>query len=297
MNDDIVQSSGRPGAVSKKQPNTKLTTQEFIIKSNKTHNNKYNYSKSKYTSAKHKVIIICKIHGEFFQEASYHMNNKGGCPQCSLEVRNNKFKSNTKEFIQKAKRVHGNLYDYSEVKYIKSQIKVKIICKVHGIFEQTPNNHLRERGCNLCRFDKSTSKAESDLIQYLESFNYEVIPSYRPDWLLGKELDLYLPKFNLAIEYNGGAYHHSTKGLNEFFNNTYVETDYHLNKYNLCKDKNIDLIHIFEFENLENWKNVLMNYLNNKNNFQISFNNIKRDVCFYKKDLIYYGQSYITHID
>ena len=71
----------------------------------------------------------------------------------------------------------------------------------------------------------------------------------------------------------------------------------HNNKYNLCKDKNIDLIHIFEFENLNTWKKSLIEYLSDKNKYSISFSNIKRDICFYKKDLTYYGQSYITHID
>ena len=49
----------------------------------------------------------------------------------------------TEIFIQKAKSVHGNKYDYSLVEYVNSATKIKIICPIHGIFEQTPNNHLR----------------------------------------------------------------------------------------------------------------------------------------------------------
>lgn len=58
--------------------------------------------------------------------------------------------SNTKEFLLKAKKVHGNKYDYSQVIYIKSSIKVNIICKHHGTFSQTPQNHLRGSGCPIC---------------------------------------------------------------------------------------------------------------------------------------------------
>jgi len=56
----------------------------------------------------------------------------------------------TEEFIQKAIVVHGDKYDYSKTEYIKSNQKVIIICREHGEFLQTPNNHLKKHGCRLC---------------------------------------------------------------------------------------------------------------------------------------------------
>jgi len=56
----------------------------------------------------------------------------------------------TKEFIVKAKRVHGSRYDYSEVVYVSAKQKVKIICSTHGPFLQSPDSHLRPRGCAKC---------------------------------------------------------------------------------------------------------------------------------------------------
>ena len=53
-----------------------------------------------------------------------------------------------KEFIEKSKLKHGDLFDYSLSEYVNDGIKVKIICKEHGEFEQTPNNHLNSHGCN-----------------------------------------------------------------------------------------------------------------------------------------------------
>ena len=53
-------------------------------------------------------------------------------------------------FIQKARNVFGEKYDYSEVEYINSQIKVKIICPIHGEFMQRPAEHLRGKGCLRC---------------------------------------------------------------------------------------------------------------------------------------------------
>ena len=57
----------------------------------------------------------------------------------------------TKEkFIEKAKEVHGNKYDYSKVNYVNSSTKVCIICPEHGEFWQTPNSHLNGSGCPEC---------------------------------------------------------------------------------------------------------------------------------------------------
>ena len=56
----------------------------------------------------------------------------------------------TLEFIDKAKKIHGDRYVYSKVKYCKSKIKVIITCRIHGDYEQSPNSHLRGKGCRIC---------------------------------------------------------------------------------------------------------------------------------------------------
>lgn len=56
----------------------------------------------------------------------------------------------TKVFVEKATSIHGDKYDYSNVKYQKALCKVEIVCKKHGSFFQTPNNHLRGKGCRSC---------------------------------------------------------------------------------------------------------------------------------------------------
>ena len=56
----------------------------------------------------------------------------------------------TEEFIQKAKAIHGDKYDYSKVEYVNSKTKVRIICPIHGEFWQVPSNHLRNHGCPKC---------------------------------------------------------------------------------------------------------------------------------------------------
>ena len=56
----------------------------------------------------------------------------------------------TEYFINRAKEIHGDIYDYTLVDYKNCRTKIKIICKEHGIFEQTPDSHLSKRGCKIC---------------------------------------------------------------------------------------------------------------------------------------------------
>ena len=107
--------------------------QTFIQKSIKIHGKKYDYSKVIYINAKTKVIIICKEHGEFKQTPDSHISGRK-CKLCANLNTSNKLKSNTEIFIQKAKLIHGDKYNYSKVNYIKNSEKVIIVCKYHEDF-------------------------------------------------------------------------------------------------------------------------------------------------------------------
>jgi hypothetical protein len=103
----------------------------FIKKANLKHNNKYNYSLVDYINNKNKVKIICPIHDVFEQSPNDHLTGNG-CSLCGNKNLNKEF------FIKKAKLKHGDRYDYSLVEYINNKTKVKIICPLHGVFEQAP---------------------------------------------------------------------------------------------------------------------------------------------------------------
>jgi hypothetical protein len=132
----------------------KYDTNSFIRLVSEVHKNKYDYSKLEYTTAADKITIICPNHGEFKQEAKYHLRG-GGCYQCVKESRKNP-KTNINTFIEKARKIFGNKYCYDEVNYINACTKVKIICKEHGSFEQKPVSHLSGSGCRLCFYKTKT---------------------------------------------------------------------------------------------------------------------------------------------
>ena len=79
----------------------------------------------------------------------------------------------TKTFIWKALHIHGDKYDYSNVKYIKSMMPVEIICRVEGHepFPQTPSNHLTGRGCKKCGFETLATERRVTLEEFIERAN------------------------------------------------------------------------------------------------------------------------------
>lgn len=128
----------------------RLTTDKFIQRSIAIHGDRYDYSRAEYIKNSEKVEIICKKHGSFYQTPANHMLGNN-CPYCANK------NVTLKNFIEKAKEVHGDRYDYSLVEYNGNASKVKIICKKHGVFEQRASNHLYWNGCKGCRLDQKKS--------------------------------------------------------------------------------------------------------------------------------------------
>lgn len=121
----------------------KGSTESFIERSNKIHDNRYDYSKVKYTISREKVRIICKKHGEFDQVANSHLMGMG-CKKCGDEENDREYepKYTTKEFISESISKWGDKYDYSLVNYVNCRTRIKII--FDGIvYEQTPLLHLK----------------------------------------------------------------------------------------------------------------------------------------------------------
>lgn len=126
------------------------TTEKIIEKFKSIHGDKYDYSKVDFVKTTTKVCIICPVHGEFWQEPHAHLKGQG-CPKCGVDKRSKSKTTTNEEFIRKAKKIHGDKYDYSKTNYINNKTKIIIICPIHGEIEITPNAHISEkRGCPKC---------------------------------------------------------------------------------------------------------------------------------------------------
>lgn len=126
-------------------------------------------------------------------------------------------KLNTESFIEKANIVHGGVYDYSSAKYVRSNTKIKIGCKKHGMFEQTPNNHLAKHGCPKCSTDLKKEKfsySTEDFIKkankihtgFLDFLGLKDRNYYLPEWK-SKPVDGFDAKTNTVYEFLGDYWH------------------------------------------------------------------------------------------
>jgi len=136
----------------------KLTRESFIERASHIHNNVYDY---KYVyidnGNRSKVLIICNLHGEFTQVAGSHLRGQS-CKKCFSKKESLELSS----FIDRAKNIHNDRYDYSLVNYSNNKKKVDIICNLHGCFKQTPNSHLNGNGCRKCSIVKKSIYFRND---------------------------------------------------------------------------------------------------------------------------------------
>jgi Protein of unknown function (DUF723) len=232
--------------------------EEFISIANKIHNNKYDYSRVNYVNNKTKIIINCPIHGEFKQTPDKHISLKNGCPKCAIDGRKITQTKTLISFIQEAEKIHNNKYDYSKLVYINNKTKVEIICKEHGLFKQTPDNHLKGKGCPICK----ESKGENKIREFLKNENIIFISQHKfKDCVNIKPLpfDFYLPEYNTCIEYQGRQHYEpidffgGANGLNSTLKRDKIKSEY-------CKENNIKLMII---KHSDNTIQSLVNYFHN----------------------------------
>lgn len=221
-------------AIEERSESQTLTRDEFISRSRQVHGDKYDYTQTELARYRDKVEIVCPKHGSFLQSCENHYSSGAGCPECGLEQMIEKQSSDINEFTTKAREVHGGKYDYTQGIYVNSKTKLTIICPEHGCFNQTPNDHLDGHGCPKCGVH--TSKNEEIICSHLDRLGVNYIRSDR-SLIKPLEIDIYIPGHNLAVEYNGLRWHSEVYGKGK---------DYHKTKTDLCREKGVRLIHVWE---------------------------------------------------
>ena len=255
---------GRGGCVKCQHENHTYTQEEILLMFKEKHGDKYDYSKVEYNGIMNKVCIICKEHGEFWQDPHEHISG-GGCPLCAHNV-----KYTTEEFIKKAKEKHGDKYDYSKVEYNGMHNKVCIICPEHGEFWQMPYVHLLGCGCSLCY---KISKLEKDVMRLLDSLGIKYTFQKKFLWLGKQTVDFYLEDYNIAIECQGMQHFEpvrfggisNEKAINRF--NEQILRDN--NKRELCNKNGVKILYYSKIKKKFPYK-VLKN-----------LNDLKREIITY----------------
>ena len=178
-------------------------------KAKEIHGDKYDYSEVQYVNVDTKVIIICPIHGRIEQTPYHHINRGCGCKKCKGNKISLSKRLLKNEFIDKANLIHKDKYDYSIVEYINAHKPVRIICPIHGEFEQRPNNHLYDfNGCPNC--GHNTSRTGDKWLQSLgiDKNKHEKIINING---VKFKVDAFDEETNTIYEYFGNFWHGNPK--------------------------------------------------------------------------------------
>ena len=218
------------------------------------HDGRYDYSMiTEYKNDRLKYPIICPKHGVFYQTLNNHIRGKQGCPICGRKKADKNRRVPLEEFERRANEVHNGKYKYVEESYTSMSDKVKILCPIHGEFEQDGSNHvILGHGCPKC--GNYESKGETEIYEFVKSLVGDdgVRRRYRGEIGGRNELDIYIPSKKFAIEYDGLRWH----------SEPIKDSSYHLTKTEECNNRGIRLFHVFEDEWTEK-KDIVKSMLKN----------------------------------
>ena len=234
--------------------NNKQTNEDFIKKATEKHGRCFDYSKCEYVNNYTEICIICPLHGEFWQQPRVHLLEQG-CPKCYRDRQ----RLTNEEFVERAKKVHIDKYNYSKTEYTNSHTKVCIICKKHGEFWQRPNTHLQGVGCPDC----ISSKLEESVAEFLKKHNFYYERQQKFNWLRNKnllKLDFYLPTINMAIECQGIQHFKPMVYFGDQEGFEYLQQNDKLKK-ELCEKHNVPLYYINYNDNVEEKLNEILGKL------------------------------------
>ena len=165
----------------------RLTIEEFIKRAIAKHGEgRYDYSQVVYVNGSTPAKFICKVCGhEFEQRPDSHLQGRG-CPKCAI-IKTHPL-TTFEEFLKKAHAVHGDKYDYSQVRWNKVTDKITIVCPEHGPFEQAAINHYwAKQGCPKCGLKKLGANKRHSLEKFLQlakekhgdKYDYSLVTEYK----------------------------------------------------------------------------------------------------------------------
>ncbi len=218
----------------------------YTKKAAKIHNNFYDYGK--WTTVQNTsidmVTIICPSHGEFTQTPASHIDKKAGCPKCAVDHR--RTTCIERYGVSHPSQVH--LPDHTLDKLLDSdwlynqhtilRRTLENIADELGVQDTTVGKYFSAHGLSVQRFAVSTG--ERQVLDFISSIPGLIYESNNRSVIAPKELDIWIPSHQLAIEYCG-LYWHSDK---------HKVPEYHSIKYQHCNNTNIRLITLFDDE----WK-------------------------------------------
>lgn len=253
-------------AEKRSKPNSKAytrhTLESFIAEARSIHGDIYDYGKVKYLGVARPVVIGCRKHGDFSQLPVKHLAGNG-CASCGKERMGEALSKGTLAFLEAAKIIHGDEYDYSKMKYTNAGGKVVIGCRTHGDFVQAARKHLMGQGCQQCN---KSSTAETLISRSLEGTSLAYIPQQAFDGCRYKrklrfDFAIYRgEKMVGLVEYNGPQHYRPVEFWGGAENFDVVQKRDAI-KREFCEREGIPLLVIPYWER-ENINAIMFNWIN-----------------------------------
>lgn len=220
---------------------------------------KLSYSPSEFVKIDKDMHFKCNVCGYEFERQPFMFLKKKVkhlCPNCGKIAVAEKQRKSKEMFVADAIKVYGaDRYDFTDTVYNKSNLPVTIKCNECGRkFTIEANSFLQGHGCPY--HNCNSSLKEKEVAEFIRPLGVENVLTNDRTLLDGEELDIYLPDYNVAFEFNG-LFWHTTRYKKDKF--------YHINKTKKCLDKGVTLYHIFEDEwnyRKEVWKSIIRKVLN-----------------------------------
>ena len=232
---------------------TRMNPVEFVARAEEVHPGRFSYERTAYKNMTTKVTVTCPDHGDFKISPIKLIHSAQGCPECGALRRgvrkdasasarlaaDTKMASTAADYAKRGTAVHDGLYGYDLSNYSGMNGKVRIDCPNHGWVEVHAGHHIyNKHGCPRCM---TKSAPEDAIAAYLAIFT---TVEQRNRAIIGpKELDIYLPEHNIAVEFCGMYWHSHTDRADEKKNK-----NRHAEKHRLCAEQGIRLITIYETE-------------------------------------------------
>ncbi len=190
-----------------------------------------------YINSHEKLKIRCKC-GNIFEKSLVVFkadNSLHCCSKCSKSETSTHIKEKYGQDVIDRINESGSevLSDYNGYRNL-----LRIRCKCGNIFERKCDNTINRSDFYCSHCSSNISNLEKEVVNFVKSLNVIIVENTRKI-INPYELDIYIPEHNLAIEFNGLYWHSELQGKG---------SDYHLMKTELCEEKGIQLLHIFESE-------------------------------------------------
>lgn len=220
--------------------------QDYFAKVAEIHGDKYDYSASVFTKMNAMITIRCPDHGDVTISANHHFYRRQGCGQCETEAKRSrilqyrhlsaqsKIDNTSVGFFARCAQAHQEKYAYPAQEYRGAKEKIRVVCPVHGEFQQAAWAHLSGKGCMQC--GAADPKWERDLAAYVESLG--VVVQRSAPVLDGRHIDIYAPALSIGIELHGLHWH--TERVHG--------KEYHRRKWEVAQRNGIRLVQVFEDE-------------------------------------------------